>query len=154
MDRETLLRLYPLPEPTTTFILTPAPGTTWGMTADTFLDALRRRQGGEAEIQTHADGGPSDKHGWWFGFTVGDVGHDGAGSSCLGGNEGVSIFKTTVDVAAEFAAWVCAELVPDGAAVDFNSRVGMEAGLPDELLTARTVQDLEAVFREHIENAA
>ncbi|MER7848375.1 hypothetical protein ABTZ03_31065 [Kitasatospora sp. NPDC096077] len=120
------------------------------MTADSFLHALRRRQGEEMEIYTHADGGPSDEHGWWFGFTLDDQAHDGAGSGCRGDNEGVSIFNTTATVAAHFAAWVLQALVPPGGGADFNTRAAMEAGLPDEVLTHHAAAELETVFREHL----
>ncbi|MGW3077846.1 hypothetical protein [Kitasatospora sp. NPDC001132] len=140
------------PETSTLFVFTPTPGTTWNLTLDSFTQALRRREGEEAFVHTKADGGaygPSDEHDWWFDITVAGATFEGIGSG-VSGDEGLSLRNATAGAAAEFAAWLIQELVPANGRVDFNTRAGMEAGLPDEVLTERTIAGLEAVFREHL----
>ncbi|UKZ02866.1 hypothetical protein BOQ63_001655 (plasmid) [Streptomyces viridifaciens] len=62
----------------------------------------------------------------------------------------MSLRNATAGAAAEFAAWLSQELVPANGQVDFNTRAGMEAALPDEILAEHTVAGLEAIFREHL----
>ncbi|MFF7459140.1 hypothetical protein [Kitasatospora sp. NPDC008115] len=137
----------------TMFIFTPPAGGTWRLDAGRFTEALRRREGENAFVHTKADGGaygPRSEHSWWFDFTVAGVTHEGIGAGAAGDHEGVSLKDATAAVAAEFAHWVCEELLPPGAAVEFNSEIGLEAGLDDGVLTQHTVADLEAVFRGHL----
>ncbi|MFI9365538.1 hypothetical protein ACIG5E_31475 [Kitasatospora sp. NPDC053057] len=136
------------------FVFTPTPGTTWNLTVDNFTQALHRREGDEAYIHTHADAegsyGPRDEHDWWFAFSATGESWAGTGSPAAGDHEGVALDEATAGAAAEFAAWVLRELVPPGAGMEYNTRVGMESGLPDEVLTENTVTELDAVFRKHL----
>ncbi|MFD5616671.1 hypothetical protein [Kitasatospora sp. NPDC127060] len=146
----------PLPEfseTSTLFIFTPASGTTWNLTLDAFTQALRRREGEQAFVHTKADGGaygPTDENDWWFDFTTATgTTYEGIGSGAAG-DEGLSLRNATAGAAADFAAWLIRDLVPANGRIDFNTRAGMEAGLPDEILTDDTVTGLETVFREHL----
>ncbi|MGW3046267.1 hypothetical protein ACWC9T_41320 [Kitasatospora sp. NPDC001159] len=134
------------------FIFTPTPGTTWNLTLDNVTQALRRREGEEAFIYTKTDddGGPRDEHDWWFAFTAIGESWAGTGSSATGDHEGVTLDEATAGAAAEFAAWMLRELVPPGAGMDYNTRGGVESGLPDEALAENTVAELDAVFRKHL----
>ncbi|MEU4588640.1 hypothetical protein AB0F92_42510 [Kitasatospora aureofaciens] len=145
---------FPFGETSTLFIFTPAHGTTWNLTLDGFTQALRRKEGDKAFVHTKADGGaygPSSEHDWWFDITAAGATYEGIGSSASG-DEGLCLRNATAGAAAEFAAWMLREIVPPGAGVEFNTRIGMESGLDDEVLAARTVAELEAVFREHLED--
>ncbi|MFE2426899.1 hypothetical protein ACFXJ5_09120 [Streptomyces sp. NPDC059373] len=130
------------------FILTAPDGGDWGMTLDSFADALRERNPDEFIKVWEDEPGPGPSSpSLSFGITLGDEDFEGI---ALTAPQGASVKDCTAAHAAEFAQWLRERIVPASAEITFNTEAGMEWELPDVTLPNAPAEELRDVFLSHL----
>lgn len=138
----------PLEEIRVMFILTAPEGGGWGMTLDSFAEALRERNPDEFIKVWDDEPGPGPRGpSLSFGITLGDEDFEGI---ALTTPQGASIKDCTAAHAAEFAQWLRQRIVPDTAEITFNTEAGMEWELPDVVLPDAPAEELQSLFLVHL----
>jgi hypothetical protein len=133
------------------WIFTPPGDTGWGMTLDTFREALLRRDPEEyTRIWDDPADGPDQGTTMSFGITLADEPIEGIASV---NGEGASLSDATAAQAAEFAEWLRTEIVPLGGSVQCNTRQGIEAELPSIDVTGLHGLALLDVLIDHVRQA-
>ncbi|MDF3292265.1 hypothetical protein [Streptomyces silvisoli] len=133
---------------TTMFVFTPAEGSTWRMTLESFASALQQRTPGEfTRVWDDPADGASAHVTMSFTYTLHEEELEGIASVRT---EGVSLVNVTAQQAAEFVDWLRREVVPTGETVEFNTEAGMEWDFDDEIVPDGPPQTTLGVFLAHI----
>jgi hypothetical protein len=131
----------------TLYVFTPPAGESWGLTY-AGLEAVLRERNPEAFIRVEeGTDGPVTGSSMHFGITVDEEQLEGM---ALLSPEGVSVKDCTVALAAGVVTWLRSAVVPQGAAVTFNTEWGLEAELPDAAVPDTDPQGITAAFVDHL----